>query len=248
MKNSSVQGKDFGTKLGSKKLDQTLQIVPLRSEPHFLGGPMKTKTVLLIAAAYSMSAYAEDLKVGELAYGGTGCPANSARVVLDPLQNTIGLIFDQYAGEAGATKKLDRKSCGLALPVKIPDGYSAALYESSFQGFYSLPEGAQSTFRLEQFFAGEKGRKISTTFTGANDSDFVVSDILADERLVFSECGASTILRVNTSMVVTTNDASDVASFTVDHADISAGLVFHMKLRKCESSIAEIPETVDLTI
>jgi hypothetical protein len=53
------------------------------------------------------------------------------------------------------------------------------------------------------------------------------------ESVVWTACGANTILRANTSMLAQTNGRREQALATVDSADINAGLVYHLQWKRC---------------
>ncbi len=185
----------------------------------------------------SMSAFGavNDIQLGQPAYGGTGCPAGSASASISPDGKALSILFDQFVAEAGGTtgKRVDRKNCSVAIPVKIPSGYSVSVYQVDYRGFNSLPGGANATFNVEYFFAGSQGPRYSRTFQGPIDRDFTVKNALAASALVWSPCGAQVILRANTSMTTLTNRYNQQTYSSVDSADFSSGLVYLLQWRRC---------------
>lgn len=198
---------------------------------------MKTRAGMLLSLISMMAAstaLAADIRLGEPEYGGTGCPAGSASVSLSPDSKAISILFDQYVVEAGGAKSFDRKNCNIAIPVQVPNGYSVAVMAIDYRGFIGLTAGARATLSVNYFLAGQ-GRGVSTskTFQGAVSDNYLKSDRLGIESLVWSACGASTILRANTSMLVQSNRYREQAMATVDSADIESGLVYHIQFRQC---------------
>ena len=61
------------------------------------------------------------------------------------------------------------------------------------------------------------------------DDDYTISNKLGVFANVWSACGADVNLRVNTAMMLRTNRRGDDAIATVDSADVSAGMVYHLK-------------------
>jgi hypothetical protein len=173
------------------------------------------------------------LQLGMPGYGGTGCPANSASVTLSPDQSSLSILFDQYVVEAGNGRQFDRKSCNIAIPVRVPQGYSISVFQVDYRGFNSLPAGARSTFNVDYFFAGGRGVRQSKTFWGPSANLYELTDHLTAEAVVWSACGAETNLRVNTNMFVQTNRRGELAMSTVDSADVTSGLVYHISWRRC---------------
>ena len=89
---------------------------------------ISTAAVALIAAAGSAQAQS-GIALGEPAYGGTGCPSGSVSAALSPDNTSLSLLFDQYVVEAGQSvgRSFDRKSCNIAIPVHVPQGYSVSV-------------------------------------------------------------------------------------------------------------------------
>jgi hypothetical protein len=192
-------------------------------------------SILVALAALNAHAQASGIQLGMPAYGGNGCPSGSAGITLSPDQKYLSILFDQYITEAGGTsgKSVDRKSCNLAIPVRVPQGYAISIFQVDYRGFNALPSGARSTFNVEYFFAGSRGPRQTKTFWGPSNAEYSLTDRLAAETLVWSACGADTNLRVNTSMMVQTNQRRDQALSTVDSADVSAGVIYHIQWRRC---------------
>lgn len=183
----------------------------------------------------SLAAQADDIRLGIPAYGGSGCPAGSASAVLSPDQKTLSVLFDQYQAEAGGLtgRRIDRKSCNLAIPVHVPQGYSISIFKIDYRGFAALPVGARGQFNVEYFFAGMQGPRSLKSIVGPTNADYELTNVLGAEALVWSPCGADTNLRVNSSFMVQTNAAMEDAIGTVDSADIKAGIVYHIQWRRC---------------
>lgn len=191
---------------------------------------------LLLAAAFSSpnaNASDSDIQLGTPGFGGTGCRNTSASVTLAPDQKSLSILFDEYVVEAGNGRRMDRKSCNIAIPVHIPQGYSVSLFKIDYRGFGDLPRGARAAFNVEYFFAGSSGVRTAKNFVGPASGNYEMTDELEAQALVWSKCGEDTNLRVNTSMVVNANTRGDLAMATVDSADVTAGLVYHIAWKRC---------------
>ncbi len=87
---------------------------------------------------------------------------------------------------------------------------------------------------VDYFLAGVgRGVRTSKTFMGPAATDYLKSDSLGLQAVVWSACGANTILRANTTMLVTSNSRREQAMATVDSADVNAGIVYHLQFRSC---------------
>jgi hypothetical protein len=194
------------------------------------------KTALLLAfALIGTSALADDIRLGQPAYGGNGCPAGTASAALSPDQKTLSILFDQYQVEAGRTsgRSLDRKSCNIAIPVHVPQGYSISLFKVDYRGFNSLPSGAHSRLNVNYFFAGQKGPVYTKDFFGEQNQNYFLTNDIAAESTIWSPCGIDTNLRVNSDLMVQSNNYGQQALSTVDSTDIKAGLIYHVQWKRC---------------
>lgn len=178
---------------------------------------------------------AEGLRLGQPAYGGTGCPAGTASVSVSPDESAVSVLFDQFIAEAGRTtgRRIDRKSCNLTIPVQVPQGYSVAVFQVDYRGFNAVPRGGVNRFDSEYFWAGSRGPRLSRIFSGPTNDNFTVTDGLMASTLVWAPCGASVNLRVNASMMAQANAAMEQTIGAVDSADVSSGLVYHIQWRRC---------------
>lgn len=193
----------------------------------------KIKVVLMGLFAVAVTANADDISLGQLAYNGTGCPINSVSATLSPDAKQLSVLFNDYVAEAKGRTTVARKNCNLAIPVHLPNGLSLSIFQVDYRGYNSLPRGADSVLTAEYFFANLPGPKRSTTFRGSLDDEFYVSDEIAAGALVWSACGANVNLRINTAMRVKTNAYGEQALSSVDSVDLSSGLVYHIQLRRC---------------
>ncbi|GIL17017.1 MAG: hypothetical protein BroJett040_07680 [Oligoflexia bacterium] len=196
---------------------------------------MKHLLITLVGLLMVAQSQAEGLRLGQPAYGGTGCPAGTASVSVSPDESAVSVLFDQFIAEAGRTtgRRIDRKSCNLTIPVQVPQGYSVAVFQVDYRGFNAVPRGGVNRFDSEYFWAGSRGPRLSRIFSGPTNDNFTVTDGLMASTLVWAPCGASVNLRVNASMMAQANAAMEQTIGAVDSADVSSGLVYHIQWRRC---------------
>lgn len=194
------------------------------------------KLVSLSLLVGSMGAFAQDtIQLGYPAYGGNGCPSGTASATLSPDGQSLSIIFDQFLTEAGPAsgKTIDRKSCNIAVPVHVPNGFSISVMAVDYRGYVGLPSQASARLSAEYFFAGMQGPRFMKDFIGRTDTDYLFNNQLGVQAMVWSPCGADVNLRVNAAMQVRNTNRQLDAIATVDSADISAGLVYHFQMRRC---------------
>lgn len=193
--------------------------------------------IAVIGSALTAEAQlAKGIRLGAPEYGGTGCPAGTASVSLSPEEDAISVLFDQFMVEAGSTtgRRVDRKACLLSIPVTIPQGYSVSVIQVDYRGFNVIPaNGAYTRLNTEYFWAGIRGPSYSRVFSGPNNQDFTLTNGILAQSLVWTPCGASINLRVNTSIMAQSNNRMDQTMMGVDSADITSGLIYHVQWRRC---------------
>jgi hypothetical protein len=197
-----------------------------------------TLTALSTSLLSAPAMASDDISLGEPGYGGSGCPQGSASTILSPDGKALSILFDEFMVEAGGDtrKRVARKTCNIAIPVHVPQGFSVSIIDVDYRGYNSLPRGAQATFTAEYFFAGQRGPRYRKNFRGFTDDEFLISNKLGVHALVWSKCGADVNLRVNTGMMVRTNRYKDEALSMVDSADFAAGIVYQLQWKKCNSN------------
>ena len=190
----------------------------------------------MLGIVLGSSAFAQSgVQLGTPAFGGNGCPAGTASASITNDGQTLSILFDEYIAEAGRTtnRRLDRKACNVSVPVKVPQGFSVAVFKVDYRGYNSLPAGASSQFNVEYFFAGSQGPRYTENFRGPLDDDYLITNKLLATSLVWSPCGQQVILRANSSMKATANARMDQTLATVDSADVQSGLIYHLQWRRC---------------
>jgi hypothetical protein len=199
---------------------------------------------LILAAFVSLLgtvSYADDITLGEPGYGGTGCPQGTVNTTLTPDKQTLSIIFDQYVAQAGKSvggSPLSRKSCNLSVPVHVPQGMSVSVLKVDYRGYMFVPKGAMGSFNVEYFLksfsSNNTGPKYFKDFVGPVDTDYLLSNNLTLNAIVWSACGEDVNLRVNTSVTAKTNSKKDDVYASLDSTDVSAGLIYQLQWQKCK--------------
>jgi hypothetical protein len=171
----------------------------------------------------SAPASAAPVEITGLNYGGSGCPADSARIKVNSNGRKLILLFDKFVA-VGSDASQSRKSCNISIPIKVPAGYQISLSDAEFRGYVS--PRTQATLRSEYFFAGQRGPTFVRNFAGA--ANYAVRDRPAEFANVWSACGESVNMRVNSSMT-----ARGQGQATVDSLKLGGGLIYNLKYRPC---------------
>lgn len=195
---------------------------------------LKSLSVLLAFSALVSVAKADDISLGYPGYGGNGCPQGSVSATLSPDNKSLSLIFDSFVAEAGPAsgRTLDRKTCNVAIPLHVPQGFSVSIIGADYRGFVGLPRRASAQFMAEYFIAGQRGPTYVKQFAGGTNQDYFFQNMIGVQAVVWSACGADTNIRTNISMRVSNTDNQDALA-TVDTADFSAGILYQLSWKRC---------------
>ena len=131
-------------------------------------------------------------------YNGSGCEPGSIQLFLGSDRDTIHFGTPDYRSAEG-----ERKTCMIVLPVRPAAGTKVAISAVRVNTESALPEDATGVFQAELFIAGLKTPAMNLLLEGPlQQQDFTV--LMPDEdQLVWSGCGQSANLRVNSNLIVT---------------------------------------------
>ncbi len=190
-----------------------------------------------VFAISAVSNVADDIRLGEPAYGGSGCPAGSAAIVIAPDGNFVGMLFDEFSAEVYEfdARRLQRKSCNVAIPVSVPPGFSVKPNAMEFTGVYDVTMNNYVRFNVESFFAGTMG----PTFVHQIQSDdehgqFALRNDSMPDAVAWSPCGQDVILRLNISVLASARAILGRAAIAVEKMlpiDDAGGALL---VRRCE--------------
>jgi hypothetical protein len=130
----------------------------------------------------------------DLVYNGNGCPEGTADWYVDD-NGAWHLLLSAFNVEINANR-FERKACNIAVALNVPEGYSANFGAVSLTGYYDIQQGAHAVLEADPFFAGSVGPHFKTRINGGSSGN-IEFNYIAD---VWSACGQSPILRLNTSL------------------------------------------------
>ncbi|OQW53740.1 MAG: hypothetical protein A4S09_06750 [Proteobacteria bacterium SG_bin7] len=173
----------------------------------------------------------ETIRLGEIVYGGNGCPEGTVVIEAGPNNNSLNLIFDQYKVVAGlGGGRVARKSCSLAMPIGVPKGLQIGILSAEFKGFVSLPKNATGRVTTEYFAAGDKGIVRIDGYMGTLGEEINILHEPTEEEgaIVWTPCGEDTNIRMNSSILVNTNETDEEAILSLDQASL-----IQLVIREC---------------
>lgn len=180
---------------------------------------------LALAAGVIANGFGNDIgpdpsqvSIQKIAYAGSGCRAGTVSDLMSPDAKSFTLLFDSYIAEAGPGIPLSesRKNCQIGVDMRFPQGWSFTVFEVDYRGYARLDRGTTGLQKTDYYFAGQsKSASLQSNFFGAVDRDYQVRDTLGISSLVWSPCGVTRALVMNTQVRVTAR-GQQRALMTVD--------------------------------
>lgn len=190
---------------------------------------MKTLRTLIAAATLATvaatSAHAAPDQNGvffkDPAIAGSGCEAGTVDYAITPDGQTLSILFESFAASGSSNK-----TCNIAVPVHVPNGYQVSLMTADYRG---LVKGSASLNR-SYFFAGATGPSLVTPLMGSGSGkEYTQRDSLITSSNSYAKCGEDVNLRVNSRIMSKSNNSS----ISVDSLDLQNGIVFKLQYRPC---------------
>lgn len=174
---------------------------------------------------------------------GNGCPQNSFSTSMSPDRTVVTFGFDSFQVYIGPGISISdtTKNCALHLDLKYPSGFQFAVIDSTYHGFAQLDEGVTATFFSTYFFSTDPSDTTTTqtSITGGVWQDgqvYTEDDQVPTASVVFSPCGASTILTINNRISLSSQDSSASGSITDDDATVALTQQLNLNWRTCNAS------------
>lgn len=182
---------------------------------------MKMPQIIIVSLAFGLSLHAFQQ---DIAYGGDGCPEGTAQISYQE-NGSIVLSLDSYESHL-QSGHVDRKSCNIAMPISVPEGYVMKPGKITLVGSYDLKSGTRGNLDADIFFAGSRGNNVSKTING-NDVGEIYLEVRPDYLL--SACGKDVILRLNSSAVISSQkDINQTSILKINNI-----IIDKYQLRRC---------------
>jgi hypothetical protein len=170
---------------------------------------------------------------------GSGCRPGTAAVATAPDNTAFTVTYSEYLAQVGVgSKPTDfRKNCQLNLLIHVPQGFTYAIAKADYRGFAHIQRGAFARQQANYYFAGDSATARSPhTIRGPISNDWQVTDTRTVAELVWSPCGVSRNLNVNTDLRVyagSSNPNTTTSFITMDSTDGSVNTIYHFSWKRC---------------
>lgn len=195
-------------------------------------------SLLLPAIAQTALADTPDyVSVRSIAYAGSGCPAGSVAENISPDLQAFTLLFDNYIAEVGpgVSAREKRKNCQINIDLDFPQGWSYTIFTVDYRGYMSLENKVVGTQKSSYYFQGSRATaSLQSVFRGPYDNDYQIRDTLGLSAVVWSPCGASRALNINTQVRVDNNrNRRGFGLATIDSIDGQLAHIYGIQWRRC---------------
>jgi hypothetical protein len=168
-----------------------------------------------------------DIKLQLQTANGTGCPAGSTAVAPVEGGDAFTVTYSAFKVTGG-----DYKNCQLVVKVKVPAGYTYAIYSVDNRGYALLDKGASGKLQMTSYFTGNAWTLNATRTIQGSFDDFWQTSNSADV-LHWAPCNSDRFLNINNTVRV---DGPKTSSMTMSSTDASVSTVFHLRWKACSGA------------
>jgi hypothetical protein len=166
---------------------------------------MKITLIALLFASFSSISHARVHDLADIisaespVFGGSGCNSNTNFLDLSELKSKNLLHIKTLKLVAVRPKGMQRLSCQMVLPLRVPAGKEIVVTELQESGvLFSKSNSGVVKFSSSIFFAGTEGFTLKKDFTGLHRKDIFMA---SGPFKVSSGCGKSVNLRISKSVI-----------------------------------------------
>ncbi|KUJ19422.1 uncharacterized protein LY89DRAFT_642471 [Mollisia scopiformis] len=179
---------------------------------------------------------AGQVSIKSITYGGTGCPQGSVGSFISDDKQTFTLIFDNYVASIGPGVAVteNRKNCQINLDLSYPSGFQYSVFNTVYRGYVGIDAGVTARQQSTFYFSGQSAQcSTGTNFSGPKSGDYSVTDSLPLTSVVWSPCGASTALNINSQVRLASTSTSGTGQITDDSVDGKITFVVGVQWQTC---------------
>jgi len=176
--------------------------------------------------------------IEKIDYAGSGCKAGTVAISKAADWKTVTLSFDSYVASIGPGVAFSerRKNCNINVQLHYPSGYQYTLYQTDYKGYCEIEKGVTAKQQSEYWFAGfmDKKATFKSYWQGKYADGFSFRDTIANEACVWSPCGASTTLNIDTQINLENSQNKKASGLiTTDVIDHKVTTIYGVRWRKC---------------
>jgi len=165
---------------------------------------------------------------------GSGCPAGTAAVAMQPDNTGFKISYTDFIARAGGSAPPTdfRKNCQVNLLVHIPQGFTFAIARADYYGRARLADGATALERSNYYYQSSPDNNVvDHNFDGPFSGTWHTIDATEDTELIYGACGAVRGLNINTELRVDAGSSSSTnwISMRTSEGDVYTVVQFSWK-------------------
>ena len=185
--------------------------------------------------------------IENISYEGAGCQEGTVQSQITSDHRIVGLLFNSFGLQVDGRMTGEQSiHCNIQVTVDVPPEYAVALSSVNLGGLLVLPKGAGGSLESQYFMSGQAS-KTGINKTWFNDEkDWAVESFylssrpieeepseekLAEEELIFSNCGENAVIDINTKLERFSNDGVMLGSVQVN--SMANTLAIEYEWREC---------------
>lgn len=179
-----------------------------------------------------------EVSIISLQSNGSGCPVGSTtELVLDTdgsgSADFFQLTFSEFNVERPGRVK---KNCIVEIVLGLPQGWSFTIGDIEYEGYADIDRrhiGLMQTDYVFPLFSNRVGSTLNLPGPYAND--YLKKDLIGIESLVYSPCGRTVPLNINTSIMLR-QKPGQIGGYSFMDVERQTGLfteVFRLQWRRC---------------
>ncbi|MEQ1723694.1 MAG: DUF4360 domain-containing protein [Pseudobdellovibrio sp.] len=187
------------------------------------------KILLALCMMGSVSAMSADLtpidsidsliQIGNAGYGGTGCPANTAVVLIQ--DNDLVILMDKMLLQASRTASFARAACNVRIPIKVAEGYQLVVTGLETEGDYSSSVSDSLTLDQTVNFVGVAAKASRLKLRGSGQL------LTRAQTIAVSKCGGDSMLAVSMVGLLRQSQSNLNSYLRLDNSHLK------LELRRC---------------
>ncbi|KAK1218370.1 hypothetical protein PQX77_018932 [Marasmius sp. AFHP31] len=179
-----------------------------------------------------------NFNITSLGLNGSGCPPGSAYYILNNEHTAVTITFSAFEASAGPDIAITeaRKNCQVSLNVHVPQGFSFAIVDVDYRGFYQLDSKVKANHDATYYFQGQlvQSEATSTLVGPVDGKNYVFRDEFNLTPTIYSPCGEDTVLNINSQVRVdNTQNKKGYGFVTDDSIDASITQTFNFQWLTC---------------
>jgi len=145
-------------------------------------------------------------------------------------RTSFTLIFSEYIAQIGPGVSLaqSHSNCRVNGNLHLPGGWQFSIASADYRGYVHLDEGLSALQEATYYVQGESAAlPVSTPFNGPVDQDYHVHDDIPFQSTIWSPCGGTLPIYVNTQVRITKNTDTPASAQGIITADSIDGKITH---------------------